>query len=96
MGFPDKVFLKDSTVVSKKIGEEFILVPIQKKTGDLDSIYTMNEVSARIWELIDGKKCINDIRNKIVEEYEIDNQSAEVDITDFVKKLQHIGAIKEV
>ena len=45
-----KSFVKDPNIVSRKIAGEVILVPIRKNVGDLESIYTLNEVAARIWE----------------------------------------------
>ncbi|MFZ6016559.1 MAG: PqqD family protein [Nitrospirota bacterium] len=56
MDLLEKVYKKSDSIVFRKIADEFILVPIRQKVVDLKSIYTLNEVSAFIWELIDGKK----------------------------------------
>ena len=42
--------------ISRKIANKFILVPIRQKADDVESIYNLNEVAARIWELIDGQR----------------------------------------
>ena len=88
-------FTRDSSIVSRKIADEFILVPIRQKAGDVDNIYTMNEVATRIWELIDGQKPVEEIRNAIVEEFEVESAEAEADLMDFLQHLQNVGAVRE-
>jgi hypothetical protein len=89
-------YVKDSSLVFRKIAEEFILVPIKQKADEVDSIYTMNEVAGRIWELIDGEKSLSEIRDVIIDEFEVSPEVAEIDLIEFIKQLEHIGAIKEV
>ncbi len=88
-----KSFVKDPNIVSRKIAGEVILVPIRKSVGDLESIYTLNEVAARIWELIDGKKKVKDIKKAIVEEYQIGEEEAEKDLLELLSQLRELKAI---
>ncbi len=94
MSFLDKVYKKSDSIVSRKIADEFILVPIRQNVGDLESISTLNEVAARIWELIDGKKKVREIKDKIVEEFKVTPQQAEKDLIEYLKQLVKIEAIK--
>ena len=94
MNFLDKVYKKSDSIVSRKIADEFILVPIKQNVGDLESISTLNEVAARIWELIDGKKKVREIKDKIVEEFEVTPQQAEKDLIEYLKQLEKISAIE--
>lgn len=56
----NELYQKSPDVIFRRVADEYILVPIRQKVVDLRSIYTLNEVSAFIWELIDGKKSISD------------------------------------
>ncbi len=94
MSFLDKVYKKSDSIVSRKIADEFILVPIRQNVGDLESISTLNEVAARIWELIDGTMKVKEIKDKIVEEFEVTPQQAEKDLIEYLKQLEKIGAIE--
>jgi len=94
MSFLDKVYKKSDSIVSRKIADEFILVPIRQNVGDLESISTLNEVAARIWELIDGKMKVREIKDKIVEEFEVTPQQVEKDLIEYIKQLEKIEAIK--
>jgi len=93
MDFLDKVYKKSDSIVSRKIAEEFILVPIRQNVGDLESVYTLNEVAARIWELIDGKIKVREIIDKIVEEFKVTPEEAEKDLLEHLQQLKGIKAI---
>jgi len=93
MNLWDRIYKKSDSIVSRKIADEYILVPIRNNVGDLESIYTLNEVGARIWELIDGKTKISEIKEKLAEEFEVAAEEAEKDIVEYVLQLEKIKAI---
>ena len=88
-----KVYFKNDSIVFRKIGDEFILVPIRHNVGDLDSIYTLNETAARIWELIDGKKSLHEIKNMMIEEFDVTPAEAENDLIEHLQQLEGIKAV---
>ena len=95
MKFLDKVYKRDDAMVFRKIGEECILVPIRQGAGDLESIYTLNETAARIWELLDGTATGIEIRNKITEEFDVAPEEAEKDLIHHLQELATLKAIIE-
>jgi len=95
MNVLDKVYKKSDSIVFRKIADEFILVPIRQNAGNLESIHTLNEVAARIWELIDGKKKVREIKDKIVEEFEVTPEEAEKDLIEHLLQLEGIEGIIE-
>ena len=95
MDFLDRVYGKSDSVVFRKIGDECILVPIRKDVGDLDSIYTLNETAARIWELIDGKTRVGEIKERLLLEYDVTPSQAEGDLLEHLKQLESIKAINQ-
>ena len=48
------------SVVTRKTGNEYVLVPITNNIADMNSVYTLNETGAFIWEQIDGKRNVED------------------------------------
>jgi hypothetical protein len=94
--FLKTLFERDELIVFRKIDDEFILVPNFHKREDIGSIYTMNPVAAYIWESLDGKSAVDEIRDKIVEEWDVTSSAAENDLVEFLNQLLGIGAIKEV
>jgi hypothetical protein len=95
MDFIEKVYKKSDSIVSRKIADEFILVPIRQNVGDLESIYTLNDTAACIWEMIDGKIKVRKIKEKIIEEFEVTPEEAEKDIIEHLQQLEGIKAIVE-
>lgn len=91
-----KRYKKNHDIVSRKVANQFILVPVRHSIGDLDSVYTLNEVGARIWELIQQTTALLDIRDKIIDEFQASPEEVGKDIEEFIKQLQKIGALEEV
>jgi len=90
----DRCYQKDPNIVSRKIANEVILVPIRNNVGDLESIYTLNEVAARIWELIDGNRKVSEIKRMITEEFDVTPEQADIDIFEFLKQMERAGGIR--
>jgi hypothetical protein len=86
---------KHPNIVFRNIEGEMILVPIRRRTADLESIYTLNETGAHIWRLIDGQRTLRDIRDAIVQEYDVTPDQAEADLAEFVSYLEEIQAVEQ-
>ncbi|MBU0605107.1 MAG: PqqD family protein [Candidatus Omnitrophica bacterium] len=91
----DKVYSKNPDVVFRKIADECILVPIKNRVGDMECIYTLSEVAARIWELIDGRKSSSEINRDILNEYDVSPENAERDLRELFMQLEDAGSIRE-
>ena len=89
-------YRKNPDIVSRKIVDEVILVPVRRTVGDVESLYTLNEIAGRIWELIDGERDLGGIRDVIVAEFDADTVTIETDLVAFLDQLTEIGAITEV
>jgi len=90
----DEHYRKTSSIVSTQVGEGVILVPIRQRAGDLDDLYTLNETAARIWELIDGQRSLGEIRDLLVEEFDVSEGEAQQDVAGFVAELEAAGAVE--
>lgn len=89
----DARYVRDRSIVSREIAGETILVPIRQNVGDLESIYTLNETGARIWSLLDGERSVGEIRDAIVDEYEVILKDAERDVLELLAQLESVGAV---
>jgi hypothetical protein len=74
-------------VVTRKTGNEYVLVPITDNIADMDSVYTLNETGAFIWEQINGKRSVEEIIKEMTGEYDIDNDTATKDVLEFISKM---------
>jgi hypothetical protein len=76
------------SIVTRKTGNEYVLVPIANNIADMNSVFTLNETGAFIWEQIDGKKNVEEIISAVTEEYDIDNEIASGDVFSFVDDMK--------
>jgi hypothetical protein len=77
-----------ASVVTRKTGNEYVLVPVTDNIADMDSVYTLNETGAYIWEQIDGKKTVEEIIAAVTWEYDIDKTTAAKDVFEFIVRVQ--------
>jgi hypothetical protein len=75
------------SIVTKKTGSEYVLVPVTNNIADMNSLYTLNETGAFIWEQIDGRRDVEEIIAALTEEFDIDYKSAEADVFSFIDEL---------
>ena len=88
-------FVADKALVTRRIADETILVPVSSRVGDLDSIYTLTEVGSRIFSLLqEAPVSVDQIVNVVCAEYEVSPALAAADASAFIevlvaKKLAH-------
>ena len=76
-------------IVTRKTGNEYVLVPVANNIADMNSVYTLNETGAFIWDLIDGNRNIDEIIMALTEEYDINQQSASEDVLSLIKNMSN-------
>ncbi len=93
--FGDRRFARDPSVVSRRIVDEVLLVPIRRRAADVDHIFTLNAVGARVWELLDGVRRVSEVGAAIASEYEVGEDEAVRDVADLLRQLEALGAVRE-
>lgn len=88
-----KVLKKNPDIVTRKIEDETILMPLYESSEEIDCIYTLNDVAARIWELIDGKKSLKKVKKTLLEEFEATEKELDKELDNFFKDLEEIKAV---
>jgi pyrroloquinoline quinone biosynthesis protein D len=83
-------------IVCRRVGGESILVPIRQNVGNLDYVYTLSEVAADVWTLLDGTRRLDEIIDAICERYDIERATAAADVTALVTDLADAALISQV
>jgi len=91
-----EIYRQDDSIVSRRIEDEVILVPIRQNVADLGSIYTLTEVGAYIWEQMDGQRTTAEILALMVAQFEVAEEEAQKDLMEFIQRLSSIQAITRV
>ena len=89
----DAVYARSTNVVGRRIGDEFVLVPLAGRGADIDDILNLNRVGAFIWEQIDGARDGAAVVDALVARFEVDRPAAEADYLDFLTTLRSLKAV---
>lgn len=81
-------------IVTRKTGNEYVLVPVTSNIADMNRVFTLNETGAFIWEKIDGEKNLKEIIEALIKEYDISEEKAQSDVMEFVENLNKYQIIK--
>jgi hypothetical protein len=82
--------------VTRRIADETIIVPVVGGVGDLDAIFTLNDVGSHIWRLIESPTTVEAIVAEIGREFDVSPDRAERDVVDFLGQLAEAGLIRPV
>jgi hypothetical protein len=88
---PEVRLIKNPDIEWKMIEEEAVLVD-----QDELQILHLNEVATEVWNLIDGKRTVNEIITQMLSAFEVKRKTAEKDILDFLQKLIKIEVITNI
>ncbi len=92
----ERVFSRREGVVARHVAGETVLVPIKGRLADLQRVFTLNEVGACIWELLDGTRDLRAVATELEESFEVSRSEAEADVNEFVNQLLEADLITAV
>ncbi|PYS48142.1 MAG: hypothetical protein DMF68_14055 [Acidobacteria bacterium] len=96
MSVLEKSFIKADDLMARNIAGETLIVPIRNRVGDLSSIYTLNEVGARVWQMIDPSRSVNQIVETISDEYDVARAEAARDVVELLDSMESAGLIRSI
>lgn len=86
--------VKDGFVL-RKIGPQTVAVPVGKRTGEIHGVVALTESGALLWEKLTEGAEKADLVSLLLEEYEIDKETASLDVDEFIKGLYAQGVMEE-
>jgi hypothetical protein len=89
----DEAWARSERMVGRRIGDEYVLVPLAGRGADLDSILNLNRVAAFVWELLDGTRTGVGIVDAVVDRFEVERPRAEADYLELLDTLLGLRAV---
>ena len=74
--------------ILREIAGDYILVPVGKTALEFNGLITVNEIGVLIWEQLQKGCELQEIVQVILNEYEIDEETATKDVHEFIKYLK--------
>ncbi len=84
---------KNPNMVTRVIEDETILLPTYKTSDEINCIYTLNNFASKVWEMIDGKKTLLEIKNAVLKKFDTTPQEIDKELQKFLKDLREIKAL---
>ncbi len=82
MEFKERVLKRNPDAAFQEVdGMAMIVVPGRSE------VQVLNQVGTQVWELIDGKRSVAEIVERILTQYEVDTAQLERDVREFVESL---------
>ncbi len=92
----EKQYFRNEQFISLRIADEFLLIPVANQLNGDNWLFVLNEVGARIWELIDRGRSVQQIEQLLLEEFDTTPEQLEEDLLRLLDQLQELGAIEAV
>jgi hypothetical protein len=86
-------YQRTEAFVARAIAGETVLVPIRRQIGDLESIYTLNEVGTFIWERLAEPATVAEIARALEDAFACDPAEMRKDLSAFLAEILDLGAI---
>lgn len=87
------VYVKRTSVVTREIAGQKMLVPVTAEMGDLETIYSMNAVASFIWDALDGRQTLGQVLEAVRDVFDISGERAEKDLLGFIAELEQSALI---
>lgn len=86
-----KIHIIDNTYMLRYAAGNYWLLDMSQEGIPYKRPMTLNEVGAKIWEMMVDEYCITEMSNKLAAEYDISETEIEEDIKLFMKQLRAYG-----
>ncbi len=96
MGEATRRFARTGEFALRIMAEEAMLVPVRSGEGEEDSIFTLNDVGAAIWQLVEPGRDAAEIGRLIAQEFDVSVDKATEDVAAFLELLVSKGLVEEV
>src|SRR5580765_543876 len=90
------VLVRATHCVTRAIAGETLIIPIVRATADLESIFTLNAVGSRIWQLLECPVAPSRLVATIVREFDVLPADAARDVSEFLDSVSAAGLIAAV
>lgn len=77
--------------IKRDIAGESFLVPVGEGAKKFKGLFALNELGAFLWDRLAGAADEKELKQAVLAEYDVDSETAEKDIRDFLKKLADMG-----
>ncbi|MCI5119801.1 MAG: PqqD family protein [Candidatus Electrothrix sp. AUS4] len=92
----NSIYKQADNIVSRKVMDEILLVPISGDLASMDELYTLNDTGAFIWHALDGMRTLAEIGGQLEQEYDAPPEVIQADMLEIMHGLADAGLVVSV
>lgn len=77
-------------LIKREIAGECFLIPVGRTVYDTNGLFALTEVGAFLWDRLPEARDAQELLQAVLEEYEVDADTAAADIAAFLEKLRSL------
>lgn len=77
-------------LIKREIAGECFLIPVGRTVYDTNGLFALTEVGAFLWDRLPEARDAQELLRAVLEEYEVDADTAAADIAAFLEKLRSL------
>lgn len=77
----------DKNFVLREIAGEYIIIPTGRTALEFNGLITVNDIGMELWEMLQEDVTFEELLKGILDEYDVDENTAREDIQEFLDKL---------
>lgn len=78
----------EKNVILREIAGEYILIPTGSMALKYTGVFAISSLGVSVWKLLEEGKSEEEIISSLLEEYEVDRETLERDVRDFLQSLR--------
>lgn len=90
------VFKQGDNIVTRKVMDETLLVPISGDLASMDELYALNDTGAFIWQALNGSLTLAEIGQQLGQKYDALHDVIEADMVEIINGLADAGLVETV
>lgn len=86
--------IKDGFILKSVAGSKIVIATGEQRMN-FNGVITFNEVGAKVFNMLDGTHSVEEIVNKIAEEYSVPYDMVKTDVIKLIEKMKSHGLVEE-
>lgn len=81
-------------MILREIAGEAILIPVGKTALDMHGMISLSESGLMLWKKLKEECSMEELIGAVLEEYEVDRETASADVREFLEKLKELNLLE--
>jgi hypothetical protein len=86
-------FARSPRLSGRTVGDAYVVVAVDERGADLDTVLRLNRVAAFVWERLDGQATGDAVVNALVARFDVERERAAADYLELLGTLLERGAV---